>query len=111
MFLVLCFGQFGFLTVLKVEGFFSALLSWFCFLTCCSIFFFCLSCFGSFGWYFARKSFFGFPQDLGKLQFYVTSRSSITPALRASVGQLLSRSFVVLLRKSIPQNYNLKAAA
>jgi hypothetical protein len=26
-------------------------------------------------------------------------------------GQFLSRSFVVLLRKSIPQNYNLKTAA
>jgi len=28
-----------------------------------------------------------------------------------SAGQLLSRAFVVLLRKSIPQNHNLKAAA
>ncbi len=28
-----------------------------------------------------------------------------------STGQLLSRAFVVLLRKSIPQNRNLKAAA
>ena len=28
-----------------------------------------------------------------------------------STGQLLSRIFVVLLRKSIPQKYNLKAAA
>jgi hypothetical protein len=26
-------------------------------------------------------------------------------------GQFLSRSFVVLLRKSIPQNHNLKTAA
>jgi len=26
-------------------------------------------------------------------------------------GQFLSRSYVVLLRKSIPQNYNLKTAA
>ena len=26
-------------------------------------------------------------------------------------GQFLSRNFVVLLRKSIPQNYNLKTAA
>jgi hypothetical protein len=26
-------------------------------------------------------------------------------------GQFLSRSFVVLLRKGIPQNYNLKTAA
>jgi hypothetical protein len=40
-----------------------------------------------------------------------TSRCSTTPALRAYVGQFLSRSFVVLLRKSIPQNRNLKAAA
>ena len=35
----------------------------------------------------------------------------LTPALRACVGQFLSRSFVVLLRKSIPQNHNLKTAA
>jgi hypothetical protein len=28
-----------------------------------------------------------------------------------STGQLLSRGFVVLLRKSIPQNHNLKTAA
>jgi len=41
----------------------------------------------------------------------LTSRSSTTPALRASVGQFLSRSFVVLLRKIIPQNRNLKTAA
>jgi len=46
-----------------------------------------------------------------KDKFGLTSRSSITPALRASVGQFLSRSFVVLLRKSIPQNRNLKTAA
>jgi hypothetical protein len=43
------------------------------------------------------------------MQFYVTRRCSIVP-LR-STGQLLSRAFVVLLRKSIPQNRNLKAAA
>jgi len=41
----------------------------------------------------------------------ITSRCSTTPVLRACVGQFLSRSFVVLLRKSIPQNYNLKTAA
>jgi hypothetical protein len=35
---------------------------------------------------------------------------SSTVALR-STGQLLSRGFVVLLRKSIPQSRNLKAAA
>jgi len=38
-----------------------------------------------------------------------TRRCSIVP-LR-STGQLLSRVFVVLLRKSIPQSRNLKAAA
>ena len=95
IFLVLCFGWFSFLTVLKVEGFFSALLSGFCFLPCCSIFLFCLSCFGNLGWCFARKSIFGFSQDLEKLQFFVTSRCSITSALRAYVGQFLSRSFMV----------------
>jgi hypothetical protein len=31
--------------------------------------------------------------------------------LRTSVGQFLSCGFVVLLRKSIPQNRNLKTAA
>jgi hypothetical protein len=41
----------------------------------------------------------------------LTSRCSITPALRACVGQFLSRAFVVLLRKSVPQNHNLKTAA
>ena len=41
--------------------------------------------------------------------FHVTRRCSIVP-LR-STGQLLSRVFVVLLRKSIPQSRNLKAAA
>jgi hypothetical protein len=40
---------------------------------------------------------------------FLTSRSSIT-SLRY-VGQFLSRGFVVLLRKSIPQNHNLKTAA
>jgi uncharacterized membrane protein YjfL (UPF0719 family) len=41
----------------------------------------------------------------------LTSRCSTTPALRACVGQFLSCGFVVLLRKSIPQNHNLKTAA
>jgi hypothetical protein len=45
------------------------------------------------------------------LEKCITSRCSITPALRACVGQFLSRAFVVLLRKSIPQNHNLKTAA
>ena len=36
---------------------------------------------------------------------HVTSRCSTTPALRAYVGQFLSRGFMVLLRKSIPQNH------
>jgi hypothetical protein len=40
---------------------------------------------------------------------YLTRRCSIVP-LR-STGQLLSRAFVVLLCKSIPQSRNLKAAA
>ncbi len=44
-------------------------------------------------------------------KFNHTSRCSTAPALRACAGQLLSRSFVVLLRKSIPQNRNLKTAA
>jgi hypothetical protein len=36
----------------------------------------------------------------------------VAEASRTScAGQFLSRSFVVLLRKSIPQNHNLKAAA
>ena len=41
----------------------------------------------------------------------LTSRCSTAPALRACAGQFLSRGFVVLLRKSIPQNHNLKTAA
>ena len=44
-----------------------------------------------------------------KVKFHITRRCSTVP-LR-STGQLLSRVFVVLLRKSIPQNRNLKAAA
>jgi len=35
------------------------------------------------------------------------AQATVAPLL----GQFLSRSFVVLLRKSIPQNYNLKTAA
>jgi hypothetical protein len=42
---------------------------------------------------------------------FITSRCSTASALRACAGQFLSRSFVVLLRKSIPQNHNLKTAA
>jgi hypothetical protein len=56
-----------------------------------------------------EKAFFGSFQVSRKTQFNVTRRCSIVP-LR-STGQLLSRIFVVLLRKSIPQKYNLKAAA
>ena len=41
----------------------------------------------------------------------LTNRCSTTSALCAYVGQFLSRGFMVLLRKSIPQNYNLKTAA
>ena len=48
---------------------------------------------------------------LRKIKFHVTSHCSITPALSAYVGQFLSRGFMVLLRKSIPQNHNLKTAA
>jgi hypothetical protein len=42
---------------------------------------------------------------------YLTSRCITAPALRACAGQFLSRGFVVLLRKSVPQNHNLKTAA
>jgi hypothetical protein len=41
----------------------------------------------------------------------ITSRCSTAPALRACAGQFLSRGFVVLLRKSVPQNHDLKTAA
>jgi hypothetical protein len=44
-----------------------------------------------------------------KVKFHITRRCSTVP-LR-STGQLLSCVFVVLLRKSIPQSRNLKAAA
>ena len=47
--------------------------------------------------------------NLSQVKFHITRRCSTVP-LR-STGQLLSRIFVVLLRKSIPQKYNLKAAA
>jgi hypothetical protein len=57
----------------------------------------------------AGKTFFGSFQVSSKMQFNVTMRCSTVP-LRYT-GQLLSRSFVVLLRKSIPQKRNLKAAA
>jgi hypothetical protein len=40
--------------------------------------------------------------------YNLTSRCS-SHASRA--GQLVSRAFVVLLRKSVPQNHNLQAAA
>jgi hypothetical protein len=61
------------------------------------------------GWGSTGKAFFGSFQVSRKMQFNVTMRCSIVP-LR-STGQLLSRVFVVLLRKSIPQSRNLKAAA
>jgi len=61
------------------------------------------------GWGSAGKALFGSFQVSRKMQFNVTRRCSTVP-LR-STGQLLSRSFVVLLRKSIPQSCNLKAAA
>jgi len=44
-------------------------------------------------------------------KLFITSRCSTAPALRACAGQFLSRGFVVLLRKNIPQNHNLKTAA
>jgi hypothetical protein len=44
-----------------------------------------------------------------KVKLHLTRRCSTVP-LR-STGQVLSRIFVVLLRKSIPQKYNLKPAA
>jgi hypothetical protein len=52
------------------------LLSWFSFLTGCSIFFFGSSCFGNLGWFSAGKAFFGSVQVSCKIQFHVTSRSS-----------------------------------
>jgi hypothetical protein len=61
------------------------------------------------GWCSAGKAFFGSYQVSSKIQYHVTRRCSIVP-LRFT-GQLLSRAFLVLLRKSIPQNRNLKAAA
>jgi hypothetical protein len=48
---------------------------------------------------------------LTKTKKSITSRCSIAPALRAYAGQFLSRGFMVLLRKSVPQNHNLKTAA
>ena len=71
---------------------------------------FVLVCFGRFevgvlGFFFCIES------GLSQTKYHVTSRCSITPALCAYVGQFLSCSFVVLLRKSLPQNYNLKTAA
>jgi len=42
---------------------------------------------------------------------HLTSRCSTAPALRACAGQFLSRGFMVLLRKNVPQNHNLKTAA
>ena len=91
------------------SGFFGALLSWFSFLTCCSIF--------SFLVYAASETWVGALLEIlswlsskpSQVKFHITRRCSIVP-LR-STGQLLSRAFVVLLRKSIPQNRNLKAAA
>jgi len=50
-------------------------------------------------------------KSFGRQGKRITSRCSTAPALRACAGQFLSRGFVVLLRKSIPQNHNLKTAA
>ena len=103
------FGWFSFLAVLKVEVFSVTLLSWFNFLTCCSIFLIFV--------YLASETWVGalleklswLSSKPSQVKFHITRRCSIVP-LR-STGQLLSRVFVVLLRKSIPQSRNLKAAA
>ena len=76
MFFVLCFGGFSFLTVLKVEGFFSTLLSRFGFLTGCSIFLFLV--------YLASETWVGalleklswLSSKPSQVQFHITSRSS-----------------------------------
>ena len=86
--------------VLKAEGFFGTLLSWFGFLTDCSIFLFWFIVLRKLGLGLWWKSVFGSFQVSSKMQFNVTMRCSTVP-LR-STGQLLSRVFVVLLRKSIP---------
>ena len=58
---------------------------------------------------FLEKAFTRTAQVFRKAKLHLTRRCSIVP-LR-STGQFLSRVFVVLLRKSIPQKHNLKAAA
>jgi len=62
-------------------------------------------------WVLLLQFVFSFCSNPSQVNCHVTSRCSITPALRAYVGQFLSRGFVILLRKSIPQNRNLKTAA
>jgi hypothetical protein len=62
--------------VLKAEGFFGTLLSWFSFLQVVVFFFFGLSCFGNLGWGSAGNAFFGSVQVSSKMQYHVTSRSS-----------------------------------
>ena len=73
----------------------------------------CFVCIGLLrkAWSRGFSFFFRIESSLSQTKCHVTSRCSITSALCAYVGQFLSRSFVVLLRKSLPQNYNLKTAA
>ncbi len=56
-----------------------------------------------------EKAFMRTAHVFRKVKLHLTRRCSTVP-LRYT-GQVLSRIFVVLLRKSIPQKYNLKAAA
>jgi hypothetical protein len=56
-----------------------------------------------------EKAFTRTAQFFRKVKLHLTRRCSTVP-LR-STGQLLSRIFVILLRKSISQKHNLKAAA
>ena len=85
------------------------MLSWFSFLTGCSIFI-SLVYRASATWVGALlEKLSWLSSKSSQVKFHITRRCSIVP-LR-STGQLLSRVFVVLLRKSIPQSRNLKAAA
>jgi hypothetical protein len=61
------------------------------------------------GWCFAKKALTRTAHVFRKVKLHLTRRCSTVP-LR-STGQVLSCIFVVLLRKSIPQKYNLKPAA
>jgi hypothetical protein len=51
---------------------------------------------------------FSFCSNPSQVNYHVTSRCS---SHTSCAGQFLSRGFVVLLRKIVPQNHNLKTAA